>query len=70
MWTLLTVMKSTMVKKTKAELIWVTTCPVANGYPVAGDLDAGGKSPGRTAGVMKKYRNPWVGFSGSTWEKC
>jgi len=28
-------MKSAMVKKTKAELIWVTTWPVANGYSVA-----------------------------------
>ena len=31
-----------------------------------GDLDAGGKSPERTAGVIRKFRNPWAGFSGST----
>ena len=48
------------LKKTKAKLIWVTTCPVPNGYPAAGDLDASGKAPGRTAGVMKKYLNPWA----------
>lgn len=38
----------------------VTTCPVPNGYPVAGDLDARGKAPGRMAGGMKKYLNPWA----------
>ena len=50
----------TQLKKTKAKLIWVTTCPVPNGYPDVGDLDANGKAPGRTAGVMKKYLNPWA----------
>ena len=48
------------LKKTGAKLIWITTCPVPNGYPEAGDLDASGKAPGRTAGVMKKYLNPWA----------
>jgi len=48
------------LKKTKAKLIWVTTCPVPNGYPEAGDLDSNGKVPGRTAGVMEKYLNPWA----------
>ena len=48
------------LKKTKAKLIWVTTCPVPNGYEPAGTLDANGKAPGRTAGVMKKYLNPWA----------
>ena len=48
------------LKKTKAKLIWVTTCPVPNGYPAAGDLDTNGKAPGRTAGVMEKYLNPWA----------
>ncbi|SVB53916.1 uncharacterized protein METZ01_LOCUS206770 [marine metagenome] len=50
----------TQLKKTGAKLIWVTTCPVPNGYPEASDLDASGKAPGRTAGVMKKYLNPWA----------
>lgn len=48
------------LKKTKARLIWVTTCPVPNGYDRAGALDAKGKAPGRTAGVMQKYLNPWA----------
>jgi len=50
----------TQLKKTGAKLIWVTTCPVPNGYSEAGDLDASGKAPGRMAGVMKKYLNPWA----------
>jgi len=48
------------LKKTRAKLIWVTTCPVPNGCPKAGDLEAKGKAPGRTSGVMKKYLNPWA----------
>jgi acyl-CoA thioesterase-1 len=48
------------MKKTGAKLIWVTTCPVPEGCKPAGDLDANGKAPGRTAGVMKKYLNPWA----------
>ena len=48
------------LKKTGAKLIWVTTCPVPHGYPVAGDLDNHGNAPGRTAGVMKRYLNPWA----------
>jgi acyl-CoA thioesterase-1 len=48
------------LKKTKAKLIWVTTCPVPNGFPEAGEGDENGKAPGRTAGVMKKYLNPWA----------
>ncbi|MEM1443131.1 MAG: SGNH/GDSL hydrolase family protein, partial [Verrucomicrobiota bacterium] len=50
----------TELKKTGARLIWVTTCPVPNGYPVAGPLDENGKAPGRLAGVMEKYLNPWA----------
>ncbi len=50
----------TELKKTKAKLIWVTTCPVPNGFPEAGEGDENGKAPGRTAGVMKKYLNPWA----------
>jgi hypothetical protein len=48
------------LKKTKAKLIWVTTCPVPNGYAKTGTLDANRKAPGRTAGVMEKYLNPWA----------
>ena len=48
------------LKKTDAKLIWVTTCPVPNGCSEAGDLDASGNAPGRTAGVMSKYLNPWA----------
>lgn len=50
----------TQLKKTGAKLVWVTTCPVPNGYPLAGPLDPAGKAPGRTAGVMRKYLNPWA----------
>jgi hypothetical protein len=48
------------LKKTKAKLIWVTTCPVPNGYEPAGDLQPASIAPGRTAGVMRKYLNPWA----------
>ncbi len=47
------------LKKTGAKLIWVTTCPVPKGYEQAGPLKEG-KAPGRMAGVMKKYLNPWA----------
>jgi hypothetical protein len=50
----------TQLEKTNAKLIWVTTCPVPNGYDPAGSLDANGKAPGRTAGVMKNHLNPWA----------
>ena len=50
----------TELKKTKAKLIWVTTCPVPNGFPPAPDLIKEGRSPGRTAGVMEKFLNPWA----------
>ena len=46
--------------KTKAKLIWVTTCPVPKGFPSAGALTENGKAPRRTSGVMKKYLNPWA----------
>jgi len=48
------------LKKTKAKLIWVTTCPVPNGNEKAGELSAAGKAPGRKSGVMAKYLNPWA----------
>jgi len=46
------------LKPTGAKLIWVTTCPVPDGYEKAGALGAGNKAPGRKAGVMKEYLNP------------
>ena len=48
------------LKKTKARLVWVTTCPVPRGFPSAGDLASDGKAPRRTSGVMEKYLNPWA----------
>ena len=48
------------LKKTKAKLIWVTTCPVPNGFPKAGSLSDKGNAPRRTSGVMQKYINPWA----------
>jgi acyl-CoA thioesterase-1 len=48
------------LKKTKAKLIWVTTCPVPKGFLPAGNLAQDGKAPKRTSGVMEKYLNPWA----------
>jgi len=48
------------LKKTGAKLIWVTTCPVPDGCGKAGELGASGKAPGRKAGVMARYVNPWA----------
>ena len=50
----------TELKKTKAKLIWVTTCPVPNGFPPAGEMSKEGRAPGRMAGVMEKFLNPWA----------
>jgi hypothetical protein len=50
----------TELKKTKAKLIWVSTCPVPNGYPPAVDLSKEGRASGRQAGVMEKFLNPWA----------
>jgi len=47
------------LRKTGAKLIWVTTCPVPDGYDKAGEL-VGGRAPSRRAGVMAKYLNPWA----------
>jgi hypothetical protein len=52
-----------ILAKSKAKLIYVTTCPVPGGYQLAPDpIDKGGetKAPGRKHGVMKKYINPWA----------
>lgn len=48
------------LKPTGAKLIWVTTCPVPEGYDKATSLKEDGSAPGRTNGVMKKYLNPWA----------
>jgi hypothetical protein len=48
------------LKKTNAKLIWVTTCPVPKGYPLARKLTSDGKAPKRTSGVMEKFLNPWA----------
>ena len=48
------------LKKTKARLVWVTTCPVPHGLGEAGALAADGRAPGRKTGVMMKYLNPWA----------
>jgi hypothetical protein len=52
------------LRNTGAELIFVTTRPVDEAYPPAGDLvNRGSKgmcAPGRTHGVMEKYINPWA----------
>jgi hypothetical protein len=48
------------LRETGARLVWVTTCPVPNGYEPADDLDPDGNAPGRKSGVMEKYLNPWA----------
>jgi hypothetical protein len=45
---------------TGAKLIWVTTCPVPNGFEKVGPLSPDGKTPGRTSDIMEKYLNPWA----------
>jgi len=47
------------MKSTGAKLIWVTTCPVPNGFEPVGELN-NGKAPRRKAGTMKRYLNPWA----------
>ena len=52
-----------VLKKTGAKLVFVTTCPVPEGYPAAGDVvmkNGATYAPGRQSGVMKKYINPWA----------
>ena len=48
------------LKKSGARLIWITTCPVPRGTPVAEGLDEDGRASGRKTGVMEKYLNPWA----------
>lgn len=48
------------IKQTGAELIWVSTAPVPNGFEPAGELDEAGNASGRKASVMKKHLNPWA----------
>ena len=48
------------LKKTRARLIWVTTCPVPNGFPQGREPGGQNKAPGRMAGVMQKHINPWA----------
>ncbi len=48
------------LEKTKAKLIWVTTCPVPRGFPKSGGLDENGRAPKRTSGVMENFLNPWA----------
>jgi len=50
----------TELKKTKAKLVWVTTCPVPGRKDAAGPLGEDGRAPGRKTGVMQKYLNPWA----------
>jgi lysophospholipase L1-like esterase len=47
------------LKASGAKLIWVTTCPVPDGVDPAGE-SIGEKAPGRKAGVMERYLNPWA----------
>jgi hypothetical protein len=53
-----------ILRKTKAKLIFVTTCPIPQGYPAApapsAHKDGPNNAPGRAAGTMEKYLNPWA----------
>ena len=48
------------LKKTGAELIFVTTTPIPRGYPYPGELDAEGRASGRVQETMKRFINPWA----------
>jgi hypothetical protein len=48
------------LKKTGAELIFVTTTPIPRGYPDPGELDAEGRASGRVQETMKRFINPWA----------
>ena len=48
------------LKKTGAQLIWVTTCPVPNGYEHVVEVATSDRAPGRQAGVMERFLNPWA----------
>jgi hypothetical protein len=52
-----------ILRRTRAKLIFVTTCPVPGGYPAAPapvDTKGESKAPGRMHQVMKRYINPWA----------
>jgi len=48
------------LKQTNAKLIWVTTCPVPDGFAAHGQSNQAVQSPGRRAGVMRDLLNPWA----------
>ncbi|MFT5129382.1 MAG: hypothetical protein ACI8W8_003004 [Rhodothermales bacterium] len=54
----------TILRKTGAKLIFVTTTPIPLGYPAAPEpnahKDGANKGPGRASGTMEKYINPWA----------
>lgn len=53
-----------ILRKTGAKLIYVTTCPIPKGYPIAPDPDkhelGPDQAPKRKSGTMEKYINPWA----------
>ena len=48
------------LKKTKAELVFVTTTPIPGGYPGPEDLQRDGRAPGRVQQTMSRFINPWA----------
>ena len=50
----------TELKKTKANLIFVTTTPIPRGYPESGDIKDDGRAPGRVQETMERFINPWA----------
>lgn len=53
-----------LLRKTGAKLIFVTTCPIPQGYPTAPDPEDHEQGPNvaprRKSGTMDKYINPWA----------
>ena len=48
------------LKQTKAKLIWVTTCPVPDGFPTWTLSPNDRQSPGKKFGVVRDLLNPWA----------
>lgn len=48
------------LKKTDAQLVWVTTCPVPAGCEPVTEQASHDHAPGRKSEVMKKFLNPWA----------
>lgn len=48
------------LKQTDARLVWVTTCPIPDGFDPIDTPASADRAPGRKSGVAKTYLNPWA----------